>query len=47
MACFLGMFLTPVYKFADDIRQAPLRDLAYSAATQQVLIFAQKFFQCY
>ncbi|KAG0612354.1 hypothetical protein M758_6G021000 [Ceratodon purpureus] len=35
MACFLGIFVTPVYRLADGIRQAPLRDLAYAAATQQ------------
>lgn len=37
MACFLGIFLTPAYRLADGIRQAPLRHLAHAAATQQVL----------
>ena len=46
MACFLGMFLTPVYRVVDGIRQAPLRDLAYAAATEQVVTMALKFFDC-
>jgi hypothetical protein len=47
MTCFLGMFLTPMYRLADGIRQAPLRNLAYAAATQQVRTLAIKFFECY
>lgn len=37
MACFIGTFVTPVYRLTDDVRQAPLRHVAYAAATQQVL----------
>lgn len=40
MACFLGMFLTPVYSLTDKIRQAPLRHVAYAAATEQVTFLA-------
>lgn len=36
MVCFLGAFLTPVYSLVDCVRQAPLRQLAYTATAQQV-----------
>lgn len=38
MILFLGFFLNPMYKVVDSVRQAPLRELAYTAAKQQVLL---------